>query len=52
VLAVDMSNFTDPLSPAAMQGLMAAGIGHVIAAIDRRRSSRRTGADPGLSDGA
>jgi hypothetical protein len=30
MLAVDMSNFTDPLSPAAIQGLMAAGIGHVI----------------------
>ena len=30
MLAVDMSNFTDPLSPAAIQGLKAAGVGHVI----------------------
>lgn len=30
MLAVDMSNFTDPLSPAALQGFKAAGIGHVI----------------------
>jgi hypothetical protein len=30
MLAVDMSNFTDPLSPAAIQGFKAAGIGHVI----------------------
>src|ERR1700704_391654 len=30
MLAVDMSNFTDPLSPAAIQGFMTAGIGHVI----------------------
>jgi len=30
MLAVDMSNFTDPLSPTAIAGLKAAGVGHVI----------------------
>jgi hypothetical protein len=30
MLAVDMSNFTDPLSPTAIRGLKDAGVGHVI----------------------
>ena len=30
MLAVDMSNFTDPLSSAAIAGFKAAGVGHVI----------------------
>jgi hypothetical protein len=30
MLAVDTSNFTEPLSPTAIQGLKDAGVGHII----------------------
>src|ERR1051325_5474721 len=30
MLAVDMSNYTSPLTPAALDGLKSAGVGHVI----------------------
>jgi GH25 family lysozyme M1 (1,4-beta-N-acetylmuramidase) len=58
MLAVDMSNFTDPLSPTAIRGLKDAGVGHVIVqAIDpppaypagRTRAQIQACLDAGLS---